>query len=69
MGVNDLVSLFTTFGVNGVVIILFFWQYIEQRNTNKEREEKLYSVIDKLAEQLPEIKESIKKIENKLYGG
>lgn len=63
---TEIANLIANNGVSGVVVILFFWQYIEQRKTNKEREEKLYIVIETLAERIPSIEAALTRIENKI---
>lgn len=59
-------SLIANYGIMGFIAILFFWQHIEQRKTNAEREEKLYKVIETLADKIPSIEAALTRIESKL---
>lgn len=60
-------NLYVNYGVLGCVIVAFFillWWTIK---TSKEREDKLYSVIETLSKELPEIRKNLEEIKDKLF--
>ena len=62
-------NIYANFGLFGIIVIAFFilvWWVIK---TSKEREEKLYRIIDTLSNELPEIRKTLDKIKNKIYEG
>lgn len=54
------------FGVTMIVVLLFFWQYLRLEKFSMEREHKLYETINIVTSQIPEIKELLVKIEEKI---
>jgi hypothetical protein len=55
------------YGVLGCVIVSFFiliWWVVK---TSKEREDKLYGVIETLSKELPEIRKNLEEIKDKLF--
>lgn len=70
-------DLYINYGVTAVIVIAFFVLVFWVLKTSKEREEaiqksandredKLYTIIDSLSEQLPGIREALIRVESKL---
>lgn len=54
-------NLYVNYGILGCVVVAFFiliWWVVK---TSKEREDKLYGVIETLSKELPEIRKTLKK--------
>lgn len=60
-------NIYVNYGVLGCVVVAFFiilwWVF----KTSKEREDKLYSVIETLSKELPEIRKNLEEIKDKLF--
>lgn len=63
---TELAQIISNQGTLVVVAAVFFWEYMQSRKHNREREEKLYKVIETLADQIPEMKSALERIEKKL---
>lgn len=60
-------NVYMNYGVLGCVIVSFFiliWWVVK---TSKEREDKLYSIIETLSKELPEIRKNLEEIKDKLF--
>lgn len=60
-------NLYVNYGILGCVVVAFFiliWWVVK---TSKEREDKLYSVIETLSKELPEIRKNLEEIKDKLF--
>lgn len=60
-------NLYVNYGILGCVVVAFFillWWVVK---TSKEREDKLYSIIETLSKELPEIRKNIEEIKDKLF--
>lgn len=60
-------NLYVNYGILGCVVVAFFlllWWVIK---TSKEREDKLYSIIETLSKELPEIRKNLEEIKDKLF--
>lgn len=60
-------SVYMNYGVLGCVIVSFFiliWWVVK---TSKEREDKLYGIIETLSKELPEIRKNLEEIKDKLF--
>lgn len=63
-------ELFTQVISQGVFASLFVWLLWDTRKESREREEKLTSLVDKLADKfnvIEDIKEDVEDIKNKLF--
>lgn len=61
-------NLYVNYGILGCVVVAFFillWWVVK---TSKEREDKLYGVIETLSKELPEIRKNLEEIKDKLFG-
>ena len=59
-------NLYVNYGILGCVVVAFFvllWWVIK---TSKEREDKLYIIIETLSKELPEIRKNLEEIKDKL---
>lgn len=50
-----------------VLSCLFLWQWVKSQDRGDKREEKLYSVIDTLSAELPQIKDRLGRIESDVH--
>ena len=60
-------NVYLNYGVLGWVIVSFFiliWWVVK---TSKEREDKLYGIIETLSKELPEIRKNLEEIKDKLF--
>ena len=60
-------NLYVNYGVLGCVVVAFFillWWVVR---TSKEREDKLYGIIETLSKELPEIRKNLEEIKDKLF--
>ena len=60
-------NLYVNYGILGCVVVAFFillWWVVR---TSKEREDKLYGIIETLSKELPEIRENLEEIKDKLF--
>lgn len=60
-------NLYVNYGILGCVVVAFFillWWIVK---TSKEREDKLYSIIETLSKELPEIRKNLEEIKDKLF--
>ena len=60
-------NLYANYGTLGCVVVAFFiliWWVVK---TSKEREDKLYSIIETLSKELPEIRKNLEEIKDKLF--
>ena len=60
-------NLYVNYGIIGCVVVAFFillWWVVK---TSKEREDKLYSIIETLSKELPEIRKNLEEIKDKLF--
>lgn len=67
MGVEEISTAYMNFGSTGLIIIAFFVLLIWIIKTNNAREDKLYTLIDSLAQQLPEMRESLDDIKHGVH--
>lgn len=63
---SEMIDIIANYGLTVVICGLFFWQYFKQQDYNREREEKLYSVIDTMSKTLPEIKNKVDSISDEV---
>lgn len=64
----DVISnIYLQYGIIGLVIIGFACLLVYSIKSSKEREDKLHAIIDKLADELPAIRESVERIERKIF--
>ena len=59
--------LYVNYGILGCVVVAFFillWWVVK---TSKEREDKLYGIIETLSKELPEIRKNLEEIKDKLF--
>lgn len=61
-------NIYLNYGVIGLVIISFFVLLVWTVKSSKDREDRLYKIIDTLSEQLPEIRNSLEEIKKQLTG-
>lgn len=60
-------NLYVNYGILGCVVVAFFillWWVVK---TSKEREDKLYGIIETLSKELPEIRKNLEEIKDKLF--
>lgn len=60
-------NLYVNYGILGCVVVAFFillWWVVK---TSKEREDKLYGVIETISKELPEIRKNLEEIKDKLF--
>ena len=60
-------NLYVNYGILGCVVVAFFillWWVVR---TSKEREDKLYGIIETLSKELPEIRRNLEEIKDKLF--
>lgn len=60
-------NLYVNYGILGCVVVAFFvllWWVVK---TSKEREDKLYIIIETLSKELPEIRKNLEEIKDKLF--
>ena len=60
-------NLYVNYGIIGCVVVAFFillWWVVR---TSKEREDKLYGIIETLSKELPEIRKNLEEIKDKLF--
>ena len=60
-------NLYVNYGILGCVVVAFFillWWVVK---TSKEREDKLYGIIESLSKELPEIRKNLEEIKDKLF--
>ena len=60
-------NLYVNYGILGCVVVAFFillWWVVK---TSKEREDKLYGIIETLTKELPEIRKNLEEIKDKLF--
>lgn len=60
-------NLYVNYGILGCVVVAFFillWWVVR---TSKEREDKLYGIIETLSKELPEIRKNLEEIKDKLF--
>ena len=60
-------NLYVNYGILGCVLVAFFillWWVVK---TSKEREDKLYGIIETLSKELPEIRKNLEEIKDKLF--
>jgi len=62
----EVLATLKEYTVTALVVALFIWQYIENRKYGREREEKLYCIIEELSKQIPDIKTKVLQISEKL---
>lgn len=60
-------NIYLNFGLVGLIVFAFFVLVFWVVKSSNQREDKLYRIIDTLSSELPEIRESLKKIEIKLH--
>lgn len=61
-------NIYLNYGVIGLVIISFFVLLVWTVKSSKDREDRLYKIIDTLSEQLPEIRNALEDIKKQLTG-
>lgn len=66
MEVQTAQTIFEQFGVIGLVVVGFFVLVWWVLKTSTEREDKLYKIIDKLSDELPEIRSTLAEINKKV---
>jgi hypothetical protein len=59
-------NIYANFGVFGLIVIGFFVMLAWVLRTSSKREDKLYTVITTLSEELPEIRKAIDDINKKM---
>lgn len=59
-------NIYANYGVIGLIVVAFFVLVFWVLKTSKTREDKLYSVINTLSQELPEIRTAIQEISRKL---
>lgn len=67
---TDLAQIVQTVTDNGFPVVLsclFLWQWLKSQNKADEREEKLYTVIESLSTEIPQIKDRLGQIENDIH--
>lgn len=64
MDVSQLSSAYMNIGTTGLIVVGFFGLLIYVMKNNNAREEKLYTLIDSLATQIPEMRESLEAIKD-----
>lgn len=64
---QQIIEAATQNGFPVVLSCLFLWQWLKSQNRSDEREEKLYTVIDSLSTELPQIKDRLGQIENDIH--
>ena len=69
MPTEVLQNLYINYGVLGCVVVAFFVLLWWTVKTSKEREDKLYTVIETLSKELPEIRKSLEEIKDKIFKG
>lgn len=69
MPTEVLQNLYINYGVLGCVVVAFFALLWWTVKTSKEREDKLYTVIETLSKELPEIRKSLEEIKDKIFEG
>ena len=60
-------NLYVNYGILGCIVVAFFillWWVVK---TSKEREDKLYGIIETLSKELPEIRKNLEEIKDKLF--
>lgn len=64
---TDLIHSISNYGIMVVICGVFLYNYVQQNKHNREREEKLYKVIEALAAEIPSIKASLDRIESTIH--
>ncbi len=67
MTAGELTNIYTQYGVIGLIIIAFFVLVFWVLKTSEKREEKLYKIIDTLSKELPQIRQTLEEIKEKIY--
>ena len=60
-------NLYVNYGILGCVVVAFFILLRWVVRTSKEREDKLYGIIETLSKELPEIRKNLEEIKDKLF--
>lgn len=55
-------NIYANFGLMGTIVIAFFFLVYWLAKTGKEREDKLYKIIDTLSDELPEIRKNLEEL-------
>ena len=55
-------NVYANFGLMGIIVVSFFFLVYWVVKTGKEREDKLYKIIDTLSEELPEIRKNLEEL-------
>jgi len=72
MPIEVISNIYLNFGILGLIVIAFFVLVVWTIKNSKLREDKLYSIIDTLSAELPEMRGSLERIERKInkdWGG
>lgn len=64
MDISQLSNAYMNIGTTGLIVVGFFILLVYVMKNNNAREEKLYTLIDSLATQLPEMRESLDAIKH-----
>lgn len=64
MDISQLSNAYMNIGATGLIVVGFFILLVYVMKNNNAREEKLYTLIDSLATQLPEMRESLDAIKH-----
>lgn len=66
MPVEVISNIYLNYGILGLIVIAFFVLLVWTIKSSKIREDKLYSIIDTLSAELPEMRGSLERIERKI---
>ena len=66
MPIEVISNIYLNFGILGLIVIAFFVLVVWTIKNSKLREDKLYSIIDTLSAELPEMRGSLERIERKI---
>lgn len=61
-------NVYANYGLFGLIVFSFFVLVYWVIKTSKEREEKLYSIIDTLSCELPEIRKNLEELNKTIKG-
>ena len=64
---QQIIEAATQNGFSILLSCLFLWQWVKSQDRGDKREEKLYSVIDTLSAELPQIKDRLDRIESDIH--
>jgi len=59
-------NVYANYGVLGAIVISFFVLVFWVVKSSKDREDKLYKIIDSLSEELPEIRKNLEELNKKI---